>query len=559
MKRLIVLIAISVGIILTSSASPNTENLAEHQFTAGNNNYYVGADRNCDFSTIQAGIDATGASPNPASVYISYNKTYHENLIINHHNIQLDGSYADCTQARLGLSGRNKANNQGGTAAAPVVHIRSENVSLKNMIISDHMAGGVFASRHSNITLENMAFNLLGTTGSGAINLPESAQVHLLIKDSDFSFNTSDQGSAINCKGSNHTIEIVNTSFSNNEASRGGNNNYVYGGAIFVDGCDLAIYDSTFQNNSADYGGGIYLESSQMILRRATFNSNTATQSSGALLGSNSTIDAEAVQFNDNQSGILAGAIGLSNSTLNLTKTAENCTDNIKCNHFSNNQAGFGAGALGAEFGFIDITGTYFENNRADHGTVLYLTHTNYTKIEGSIFVGNGDGGDADFLDQNVFFLRNDAVARISYSTFADNNIVATTFSQSENAQLKLYSSIVYDPNSGNIFNSGEYFKHINCLIAHEDQSFNTNPNDFVTVADPMFVDPDNGNYHIDVDTSPAVDYCTDTIAFAEHTDIDNQLRGLDNPNVINNPDTNGIFDIGADEAYDLIFANGFE
>ena len=124
---------------------------------------------------------------------------------------------------------------------------------------------------------------------------------------------------------------------------------------------------------------------------------------------------------------------------------------------------------------------------------------------------------------------------------------------------MNVYSSIIYDTNSSDIFiNSQSSINDVNCLIVHEDQSFDAN-NAFVTVADPMFVDPANGDYHIDVATSPAVDYCDDTLANAQGPDIDNQARGFDDPSVPNNPLTNGTFDVGADEASDLIFSNGFE
>jgi hypothetical protein len=126
---------------------------------------------------------------------------------------------------------------------------------------------------------------------------------------------------------------------------------------------------------------------------------------------------------------------------------------------------------------------------------------------------------------------------------------------------LSVYSSIIYDPSSGDVFDIATGSTHdVNCLIVHEGQSFNAN-NAEITIADPMFVDAANGDYHIDAALSPAVDYCTDNLAMAVYQDIDFEDRGFDDESITNNPETNGAYDIGADETYgnDLVFKNGFE
>lgn len=74
------------------------------------------------------------------------------------------------------------------------------------------------------------------------------------------------------------------------------------------------------------------------------------------------------------------------------------------------------------------------------------------------------------------------------------------------------------------------------------------------------FVDRDNGNYHISVN-SPAIDHInTSSRININHPDIDYETRGFDDPN------TSGTLlfydDIGADERMespDLMFVNGFE
>lgn len=519
--------------------------------------YYVGADNHCDFNTIQAAIDAAGNSVNQALVLVSYNKTYTENLLIDHQDIHLDGRYPDCTQARLGLVGREKVTNQGFRSESPTIHITGLNVSIESMVLSDNLAGGLLADATSNITLKNMAFSHLGEmTQNGdifnAIQLLGRGQINLQIIASDFSLNTAYSGSAIFCDGSNHSMSLSGSTFSDNEVNHDG-------GAIYVNGCDLTILDGVFQNNTAKFGGAVYVVLSDVSLNKTTFEANRVDGSGGAIAGVNSTINSDAVHFIDNQSTSFGGAVSLSSSTFRIKNSSNNCRNNFKCNLFSNNKAGFAGGAIGSELGFIDISASHFENNRADFGTAVYLLLTNSANVEGSVFVNNGNEGDFNYLDENVFFLGDTTSATISYSTFADNKTTLSTFNQEDNAELSVYSSIIYDPTGGVVFEPSVNFdRDTHCLIVHEIESFDAS-NNFITVADPVFVNPANGDFHIDAATSPAVDYCTDAMAMAQYPDIDNQTRGYDDPNAINNPDTNGTFDIGADEAHDLIFANGFE
>ncbi|MFK8012800.1 MAG: hypothetical protein AB8B80_12220 [Marinicellaceae bacterium] len=77
-------------------------------------------------------------------------------------------------------------------------------------------------------------------------------------------------------------------------------------------------------------------------------------------------------------------------------------------------------------------------------------------------------------------------------------------------------------------------------------------------VADPQFIDRENNDYHIKASTSPAVDFCDNSMAPALYKDMDNEQRGWDDPSV---SDIVGPFDIGYDETYenDIIFQQDFD
>ena len=517
--------------------------------------YYVGADNACDFSTIQLAINAANNSQNSPEVRVAYNKNYNEILFISNSNIFIDGSYASCSDARNNIHGGNRAKIDGfpGSEIAIIQVTTGLFVHIKGMQLQNNNGGGIYAAGTSVITLEDM---LLFQLGTHALEVSGDGQIEVRIKNSLFLLNSGSGGSAIRCEGSNHTINVTeNSGFANNTIS----------GAIFLNnGCDFLMSGGGFQNNSSELSGGaIYAEDSIVTLINVTFNSNIAGMNGGAIMASGGTqINAEATRFINNQSANYGGAISLFDFTsLTLNGTAESCLQTNKCNLFDNNTAKNG-GALSLLSNFLaNISSTYFENNRADFGTAIYSIGTSSAKIEGSVFNHNGNHAADGFGDRSVIFAASTTFITLTYSTFADNKVLFSTFKQEGDSELNVYSSIIYDPDSGNVFESTGSSTTLNahCLIVHETSSFNTT-NAMVTAADPIFVDAANGDYHINAALSPAVDYCTDNLAMAQNQDIDFEDRGFDDSAVINNF-TNAIYDIGADETQgnDIIFDNGFE
>jgi len=180
------------------------------------------------------------------------------------------------------------------------------------------------------------------------------------------------------------------------------------------------------------------------------------------------------------------------------------------------------------------------------------------TRIEGSVFSRHGSGGAGSSLDQ--YLIRSDAGAstEVLHSTIADNNSATSVFGISSiNSIFKLHSSIVHDVSSGNVLadNPGGTVS-IDCVIAHETGSLTGGTHLLAT--DPMFVDTPVFNYHINSETSRAVDFCNNNLVSPQNKDIDYENFGWDDPNVNN---TYGPYDIGADETYenDVIFRSGFD
>lgn len=517
--------------------------------------FYVGSDNACDFSTIQAAINAANNSQNPAEIRVADNKAYHENIVVNLNNVLIDGSYASCADAINDINGGNKVKLYGAAASSnPSIRITGLFVVIKGIQIQGNDNGGIFANETSVITLENLLFFQLG---SRALSVSGDGQINVLLKNSLFLLNSGSFGGALYCTGSNHSIEMTEDSgFAGNVASASG-------GAVWLaSGCDFSMTDGGFENNSsAGNGGAMAAINSDVILKNVNFSNNETNAFGGAISILNAFVQAEATKFTRNEAGAGGGAIELSQGSIfTLERSTTNCLNKLKCNYFDGNKAPSG-GAISIASSVLIIEGTFFENNRADKGTVLRAFEGSGVNIEGSVFNRNGNQAANGFDDLSVISVKSDSVTNIKFSTFADNHVLFSTFKQEDQADLNIYSSIIFDSDSGDVFGTvgSNTTLNPNCLIVHEAGSAN-NINANITEADPMFIDPANGDYHINAELSPAVDYCS-ALPSPQYRDIDNEVRGFDDPTIANNPDTNGTYDIGADETYsnDIIFKNTFE
>ncbi|VAW39406.1 hypothetical protein MNBD_GAMMA01-1061, partial [hydrothermal vent metagenome] len=192
------------------------------------------------------------------------------------------------------------------------------------------------------------------------------------------------------------------------------------------------------------------------------------------------------------------------------------------------------------------------EENEGTSGSALYLFGSNsFARIEGSVFNNNNNAGNSDDF---VIRAAVSATVEVIHSTFADNLIQnSATFGITSNSELRLYSSIVHDP-QGVVLDINPGTTIIDCIMAHETSSF-TGTNVFLN--DPDFIDRNNRDYHLSPN-SLAIDVCDNSQSSIQYKDIDFQSRGMDNINIV---DINGSFDIGADETSgnDVIFEDGFE
>jgi predicted outer membrane repeat protein len=559
------------------------ENFVKDYFT-------IGSDAACDFDsatqTIQDVID-TGVG----EVRIAHNGLYESPIVINS-SVKLRGGYLDCSAADVNNSTTHTTIDAPGGVAIPTVSIQGS--FFYNSILIEHItfmgqdanfsaisAFGAFAEIILNdvtITGHNIdEFNF-----GGGINLSEGA-IDLTLLDTLVLNNSAHRGGGIYCDGSFSSMTIKGDSGVAHNTAQGGG-----GGIYLTNGCELTIYSGVSNpdvstnfgisdNLSYNEGGGIYADlGAQVTLyghefcddsgcvgnntnpvninnNISGFSGSPVSNDRGAgiyVSGQDTIINVYASLFKDNL-GRNGGAIYVNDlANLNISRLMADCWDSTKCNYFLNNTAITTGGAIQSDQGQLNISSSYFEENKGFSGSVLYAFGGNsFARIEGSVFNNNNSVGTTD---DYVIRAAASATVEIVHATFADNFIEGSaTFGISSNSQLRLYSSIVNDPLGSVLDSSG--MTTLNCVMVH-DASLLLGIN--IIEASPGFVDRNNRDYHL-LANAQAKDVCDNSVSQSQFKDIDFEQRGLDDPLL---PNIVGTFDVGADEAFvELIFANGFE
>ena len=244
-----------------------------------------------------------------------------------------------------------------------------------------------------------------------------------------------------------------------------------------------------------------------------------------------------------------------------LLSFAGNCWSFDACNQIVENLAsednGYGGGFMVDTGGTLDISRSHITGNRADFGTGVYIIDADsLVEMEGNLIANNGAAAADGYTDGYAIRAYEGAALVADYLTIADNAAVFGSIGNFQSS-VTLYSSIIHDSNGIDAYDeSNPVATNMDCIIANEVASL---PSLFTIIEDnPDFVDRNNGDFHINAQTSPAVDYCDTLRADEDYYDIDNEERGWDDYVAGNNI---GPFDIGFDETYenDVIFKHNIE
>jgi len=233
------------------------------------------------------------------------------------------------------------------------------------------------------------------------------------------------------------------------------------GGGIKMVYGKLRISNCTITKNVGSKGGGIYIDEGKLILINCIFRDNIADSGGGFYNGSN------------------------------LLKLVE-CT-------FENNYAqNYGGGMY--ESGFeLFLDKCYFIGNSAMDGGGMYTRRISDKKsFKNSVFGGNSaeKNGGAIFIEQNQNAME------ITHSTFAQNSALhgKAIFSS---GYIKIRNSILYNGGQDEIWNNNLSTIEFSYSDIQNGQSAIYDPNGALVWGegnidiDPLFADPNNGDYHL--------------------------------------------------------------
>jgi predicted outer membrane repeat protein len=226
----------------------------------------------------------------------------------------------------------------------------------------------------TNSTFTNNQFQGVGSRGGAAITVDIGTDGNITISDSTFSDNSSaTDGGAIYTEGDGN-LTITDSTFSNNTASGGGS-----GGAISFDSLgDLTITNSIFSTNTAGYrGGAIYINGDNAYIYDTSFSGNYSDGNDGSVLYINDETDVDIFNstFDSNLGGY--GVVYHNGGKLNITNST-----------FSNNdseEAGYSAGIYGGNAEVNIINSTFYNNINGDYGSAFTLSGYNFDVLNSII------------------------------------------------------------------------------------------------------------------------------------------------------------------------------
>ena len=282
-------------------------------------------------------------------------------------------------------------------------------------------------------------------------------------------------GGGIYCEDS--CPSLVNVMIMNNSSNN-------HGGGIFC--CNFSspsLKNSTITNNEADRGGGISCIQSNLSLENVTIENNSATSFGGGIV----LYYSELVMFN--------------------------------CQLY-NNLCGDGAelgrgGAMFIAVSTVSLSKCDFLNNSADsHAGAIYLSLAS-ADIDKCSFVGNTSGGNVG----GIYFYNSDHLditnCTLYNNTGSDSGAMRFYIENAPNDIPIILNTICWNNSPTEILCSADGLTN-ELIVGYSDiegglDAIVTNNNANITWlegnidADPLFVDPVNGDYHL-TENSPCID-----------------------------------------------------
>lgn len=581
---------------------------------------YVGG--TCQFATIQAAIDAAG----PVEGILVSPGTYKEALEIDGKHLVIFGAYTGCGIAAgptivdaTGKSGHSALFIHGvsdvdigqmkftggstpGKTGGGIAFTGSGRLVLENDTImgnSSSFGGGVSVTPNGATTVEieeTVIVENTADTDGGGVNIDGPTRLKMLGPGTFIASNhaPNGRGGGINITGPARA-DIGSSGFGglgvvyNNDAKNGGGiaavarqaDNQAAVVRLFTTDPDHPV---KIQANSATHGGGIYLRpfndafngdaSAALCAYDFRIVENAANDGSAIYadsgpdgFGESSAFSWVFLNTSDNPAVSLSAADFRCNPEPASDLGGVACTPGIQCNDITDNftiDGSTGAPTAGATIliqNSQEFVGNRFSVRRSRGGFALRA---------------HGESGFADVHAHNCLFADNNLSHElISLESSGQSQFDACTFAHTilqpahvihAKTSLVIENSIFYEEKLPLDFSDTLSNLRLAYLVSLNSATL---PATALIVADPQFVDPDNGDYHLSP-TSPALDAApaaNDTgDAIGNDVDLDGHPRAVDLPGIPSVDPMHLTRDIGAYELQrvgpcsesDKIFCDGF-
>ncbi|UCH85312.1 MAG: T9SS type A sorting domain-containing protein [Candidatus Latescibacterota bacterium] len=288
------------------------------------------------------------------------------------------------------------------------------------------------------------------------------------------------------------SVDIRDNYFHTNTATQGG--------AIHLRNCSGAISGNTISNNSVSgisetlLGAGVLAwDCPNLSFSGNTFSSNTGAEEGGGLYVTNTAaLTMTGDVFDANSSELSGGGIRLTGTNAvisGLELTGNSC-------------AGIGGG-MTAEAGDLTLTGSTVMANSAVAGGGVYATGGDQCVVDYNLFVGN-DGS----ATGGALLLTGFSSGRVAGNTVDQNSSGANAGLLVGNSPVALFNNIVTNSTGTGIACTGPALPTLTYNLVWNSSGDDYNgavPGEGSLSADPIFLDPASGDYHLGLH-SPAID-----------------------------------------------------
>jgi hypothetical protein len=582
--------------------------------------YTVGADAACNFTDVQAAVNAAGANPGEDYVWIANNKSYaHEEISVSDQDVIIEGGFTSCSDFTIGASDRTTLT--GANGAGPIFAIGgASNVVLNNVVLtganrgSDDEGGAIFFGGTGSLTISNITIvNNQAGYGAGIDVSPSGGPATLTLNSGSIIEDNTAQhsGGGIRVEGDTRLfmLEAGSTITINTAVESYGGGIEVLGPArVDIASPGIGSSGSAIAGNTAPMGGGVAAianENSPAVVRLFSIDpthpvkisGNSGTTVGGAfyllpdgngkgtetqlclfnsIVDSNNSPDGAAIYGDDSAGDVGIGSSIFVNPAIPCGPEAPavlgavNCASGIVCNDISNNKSVDTSGAI------IQGSSVIFGLGYFNFSLNFFSAHGNVSGYIANAEVGDGSGNISTCLIYNndlrydvvVFGNDDGSTGTISNCTITGNQVESGGSVLDGYGRLTVKNSIIYEPDIPTL---NYQAASSDCLGANQpclnfsyvlSDSVDTLPKNTTVIAgDPLFLNPANDDFHLSAYVTTGVITRSPAIDFAPAiggNDLDGNPYDQD-VNIL--PNTFGPRDLGAYEMQpinDRIFGDAF-